>query len=46
VRVTVEVPSRLNADQKAKLKEFADLCDPSVNPMRESFFEKAKKLFS
>jgi molecular chaperone DnaJ len=46
VRVTVEVPSKLNADQKAKLKEFADLCDPSVNPMRESFFAKAKKLFS
>jgi molecular chaperone DnaJ len=46
VRVTVEVPTRLNAAQKAKLKEFADLCDPSVNPMRESFFEKAKKLFS
>ncbi len=46
VRVTVEVPTRLNAEQKAKLKEFADLCDPSVNPLRESFFEKAKKLFS
>jgi molecular chaperone DnaJ len=46
VRVTVEVPTKLNAEQKAKLKEFADLCDPSVNPLRESFFEKAKKLFS
>ena len=46
VRVTVEVPTKLNAAQKAKLKEFADLCDPSVNPMRESFFEKAKKLFT
>jgi molecular chaperone DnaJ len=46
VRVTVEVPTKLNTAQKAKLKEFADLCDPSVNPMRESFFEKAKKLFS
>ena len=46
VRVTVEVPTKLNTEQKAKLKEFADLCDPSVNPLRESFFEKAKKLFS
>lgn len=46
VRVTVEVPTKLNGAQKEKLKEFADLCDASVNPMRESFFEKAKKLFS
>jgi molecular chaperone DnaJ len=46
VRVTVEVPTKLNAEQKAKLKEFADLCDASVSPMRESFFDKAKKLFS
>jgi molecular chaperone DnaJ len=46
VRVTVEVPTKLNSAQKAKLQEFAGLCDSSVNPMRESFFEKAKKLFS
>jgi molecular chaperone DnaJ len=46
VRVTVEVPTKLNATQKAKLAEFASLCDASVNPMRESFFQKAKKLFT
>jgi molecular chaperone DnaJ len=46
VRVTVEVPTKLNTAQKEKLKEFAELCDPSVNPMRESFFAKAKKLFT
>jgi molecular chaperone DnaJ len=46
VRVTVEVPTKLNAAQKEKLKEFGDLCDASVSPMSESFFEKAKKLFS
>jgi molecular chaperone DnaJ len=45
VQVTVEVPTRLNTDQKAKLKEFADLCDDSVNPRNKSFFEKAKELF-
>ena len=28
-----------------QLAEFAALCDPSVSPMRESFFEKAKNLF-
>jgi molecular chaperone DnaJ len=45
VRVTVEVPTKLNSAQKDKLKEFSALCDPSVSPMRESFFEKAKNLF-
>ncbi len=46
VRVTVEVPKGLNSAQKAKLKEFGDLCDGSVSPLRESFFQKAKSLFS
>ncbi len=46
VRVNVEVPTRLNAAQKAKLQEFAGLCDESVNPKSQSFFEKAKDLFS
>jgi molecular chaperone DnaJ len=46
VQVTVEVPTRLNAEQRAKLKEFADLCDESVNPRSKSFFEKARELFS
>jgi molecular chaperone DnaJ len=45
VRVTVEVPSHLNSAQKAKLQEFAELCDERVSPMTRSFFEKAKNLF-
>jgi molecular chaperone DnaJ len=45
VRVTVEVPTALNAAQKAKLQEFAELCDANVSPISQSFFEKAKKLF-
>jgi len=45
VRVTVEVPSHLNSAQKAKLQEFAELCDERVSPMTKSFFEKAKNLF-
>jgi len=45
VQVTVEVPARLNTEQRAKLKEFADTCDASVNPRSKSFFEKAKGLF-
>lgn len=45
VQVSVEVPTKLNTEQKAKLKDFADLCDESVNPRSKSFFEKAKELF-
>lgn len=45
VRVTVEVPTRLNAEQRARLQEFADSCDRDVNPKSQSFFEKAKNLF-
>src|SRR5579872_1451510 len=46
VRVNVEVPAHLNHAQKAKLQEFAGLCDETVNPMTQGFFEKAKNLFS
>jgi molecular chaperone DnaJ len=45
VRVQVEVPTRLTAEQKAKLQEFAALCDEDANPISKSFFEKAKSLF-
>lgn len=46
VRVNVEVPTRLNGAQRAKLEEFAHLCDESVNPQAKSFFERAKAFFS
>jgi molecular chaperone DnaJ len=45
VRVTVEVPAHLNAAQRAKLQEFAALCDEKVNPITQSFFEKARRFF-
>ena len=45
VRVTVEVPTRLNATQKAKLEEFGKLCDESVNPRAKSFLDRAKEFF-
>jgi molecular chaperone DnaJ len=45
VRVQVEVPARLNSGQKAKLQEFAALCDNDVNPISKGFFDKAKNLF-
>ena len=45
VRVQVEVPARLNSEQRAKLEEFAKLCDENVHPIGKSFFDKAKRLF-
>jgi molecular chaperone DnaJ len=45
VRLQVEVPTRLNHEQKAKLQEFAALCDGQEAPIAQGFFEKAKKLF-
>ena len=45
VRVSVEVPNHLNHAQKAKLQEFAELCDANVNPLSKGFLEKAKRFF-
>ncbi len=45
VRMAVEVPSRLNSAQRAKLEEFAALCDEDVNPLSRSFFERARNFF-
>ncbi len=46
VAVAVEVPTKLNSAQRAKLEEFAHLCDDSVHPQGRGFFEKAKGFFS
>ncbi len=45
VKVNVEVPARLDKEQKTKLKEFAELCGDDVNPQSKSFLEKAKVFF-
>ncbi len=44
-RVVVEVPSKLNAEQRAKLEEFAALCGEENAPIHKGFFEKAKEFF-
>ena len=48
VKVFVEVPKKLNSEQKEALQKFADLMKDSKGsrPVQESFFEKAKKFFS
>ena len=45
VRVQLEVPTRLSAEQKQKLMEFSELCDGQEAPLAQGFFEKAKKFF-
>jgi molecular chaperone DnaJ len=45
VRINVEVPTHLTPAQKAKLQEFADLCNGKESPLSQTFFDKAKNLF-
>ena len=45
VRVAVEVPSKLTPEQRAKLEEFAGLCDNDSHPRAKSFLERAKEFF-
>jgi molecular chaperone DnaJ len=46
VRVVVEVPTKLNGEQRRKLEEFAELMGEENAPLRKSFFEKAKGFFT
>lgn len=45
IRVQVEVPVKLNGEQKKILEEYAEACGDPANPVSESFVEKAKKFF-
>jgi molecular chaperone DnaJ len=44
-RLLVEVPSRLNSEQRQKLEEFAALCGEENTPLHKSFFDRAKEFF-
>ena len=44
-RLMVEVPTRLNAEQRRKLEEFAASCGDENTPIRKSFFDRAKEFF-
>ena len=44
-RLLVEVPSRLNSEQRQKLEEFSALCGDENTPLRKSFFDRAKEFF-
>ncbi len=45
VRMHVEVPSSLTAEQRKLLEEFARVSGDASEPTSRSFFEKAKKFF-
>ena len=44
-RLIVEVPSRLNSEQRRKLEEFAELCGEENTPLHKGFFDRAKEFF-
>jgi molecular chaperone DnaJ len=44
-RLIVEVPTRLNAEQRHKLEDFASSCGEENAPLRKNFFERAKDFF-
>lgn len=45
VRVKVEVPTKLNADQQAKLRSFSESIGEHNSPIQEGFLQKAKRFF-
>ncbi len=45
IRVQVEVPTHLTAEQKKILEEFSKVSGDTDEPMSKGFFEKAKKFF-
>ncbi|MFW5802387.1 MAG: molecular chaperone DnaJ [Verrucomicrobiota bacterium] len=46
VHVIVEVPTKLNADQRQKLQEFEDATSEDTYPKLKKFLKKAKRFFS
>ena len=46
VRILVEVPTKLNGEQRKKLEELAELMGKENTPLYERFFEKARSFFS
>ena len=46
VKLEVEVPSRLNPEQRQALETFAELCGDENTPIHRSFTERIKDLFT
>ncbi len=45
-RVQVEVPTKLDSAQRAKLEEFAELCGDDNTPLHRTFYDKLKDFFT
>ncbi len=45
-RVQVEVPTRLNHEQREALQKFSELCGEENSPIHKSFYERLKDLFT
>lgn len=45
-RVQVEVPTRLDHEQRAALEQFSELCGADNSPIHKSFYERLKDLFT
>ncbi len=45
-RVHVEVPTRLDPEQRSALEKFAELCGADNSPIHKSFYERLKELFT
>jgi molecular chaperone DnaJ len=45
-QVQVEVPTRLNSEQRAALQAFAELCGEENNPINKSFYDRVKSFFA
>ncbi|MBN2362201.1 MAG: molecular chaperone DnaJ [Deltaproteobacteria bacterium] len=45
VRVVVETPTKLNAEQRALLEKFAEISGDAISPASKSFFDKVRELF-
>ncbi|GAB4166931.1 MAG: molecular chaperone DnaJ [Terrimicrobiaceae bacterium] len=46
VRAEVEVPSRLNSEQRKALEKFAELCGEENTPLHKSFTDRIKEFFT
>ncbi len=44
-KLVVEVPTRLNSEQRGKLEEFSALCGDENTPLGRSFLDRAKEFF-
>lgn len=45
VRVQVEVPTRLNAEQRKALEKFSELCGEENTPLHKSFTDRIREFF-